>query len=136
MSTLTEMPPIDEQTLEELEAWGFEGIDASLDISLGEYGLACWYDNVHEEYFCIVGYQTDEAGNYTSFYTSCIEAEEIHEEAKDLGGASFFDSLGTELSTWKKQPDITKIHDLKNLIGPENIFGTPQHTFQLIALET
>lgn len=126
--------PIDECTLEELEAQGFEGVDASLEISLGEYGLICKHNPDDDDYFCIIGYRTDQAGNYISFYTGHFSEEDINEAAHELGGGSFFDSLGEIPFHWKKRPFVSKAHDLKNHIGPADTFGSPSHLFQMFAL--
>lgn len=136
MTTQTMDQPIDEMTLEQLESEGFEGIDVSLDISLGEYGLACTYNEEDNDWYCIVGHRTDTAGNYITFYTGWIEEQEIHEIAQDLGGAGFYNTMGVRLPQWKRSPVISKIHDVKNYLGAEVVFGTPRHTFQLAALET
>lgn len=129
--------PIDECTLEELQALGYQGIDKSLEISLGEYGLACRYNPEDQDYHCIIGYQrADGDMHYISFYCGHFDDEDINEMARELGGAEFFDFIGDIPFHWRKRPFHSRAHDLKTWLGPETVFGTASHTFQLIGLST
>lgn len=130
--------PVDECTLEGLAKKGFEGTDASLEISLGEYGLACTYNEEDDDWFCIVEYKKDRDGNYETFYTGYVEESEIHEIARDQGGAGFYNFIGAAPWVWRRSDVIRKIQDVKDYLGPENVFGSPGsagEVFQLMALE-
>ena len=135
MKQLTDKP-IDECTLEELEALGFEGPDTSLEISLAEYGLLCAYNEEDQDWFCIVGYKKDR-GFYDRFYTGYIDEQELYEIARDQGKASFWSYVGAAPWIWRRSDVIRKISDLKSYLGPENVFGSPNfdgEVFQMMAL--
>lgn len=119
---------VDEATLEELEAWGFMGIDVSLEISLFEYGLICYYDESKSEWFCVFGVEQS-GGHYTVFSTGFVEVEEVEE----LVDESFLRYSGMEREDWMNLHDVQKIHDMVNYQSYLNVFGVATHKFQMIS---
>jgi hypothetical protein len=98
-----------------------EGPDASIEISLKEYGLA-WKIGETETRFYF-GIRRDGA-EYTRFDFADVENDTDTE--RDFDWASFqevADFVGMPLEEWEKMPLTQKINDLLAYHGYENIFG-------------
>jgi len=110
------------------------GLDASMDISIIEYGLA-WKkikvapfrigDKYHYDYHFWYGIKTDNNGNYTRFDWADIPVKcDVFREFDWVDWDSFLSFVGLEKTDWKKLPLPQKIANLIHYYGHENIFGT------------
>lgn len=108
---------------------GFEGVDASLEISLYEYGLIWKLENEENKgYLFVYGVWTDDSGNYNMFDTAHMSEKEF----KDLTEESWFDkkSFDSFRGTTKIHfPD--DVHSALQYHGPENIFGSTYNAFEI-----
>lgn len=109
-------------SIPKLEAAGFTGPDASLDISLFEYGLA--YKVTNKEILFIYGtqYGYDE---YTRFDRCTIDTNiNIAEEYNWADLPAVHSTMGYSNKDWNALPLEQQITDLLNYYGYENIFGS------------
>ena len=118
---------------------GFEGIDASLEISLFEYGVICKHTpkDYPDEYRVIYGVEVDEQGNYNlvdstwkreSELDNLIQGKEwMSKDAVD----SFLRTCGTSLGDWLELSFITKLHDLVSYFGFMDILGSVYYGFEI-----
>ena len=123
------------KTLKEYEDKGFEGIDASLDISLYEYGLI-WVKGIegHEkDYHFVFGVRCDNEGNFTKFDWADIAIDCNPEKewdwaewdnVADCSGVSKEDLLSYSL------PMI--VETLVGYYGYENVFGSAYYPFEIV----
>lgn len=121
------------EKLSELEKQGFQGVDASLEHSLFEYGMA-WRRNLlrHDKaefvfYYRINGEDNDDLARFSFaiFYDFQL-IRSIKEEFNWIdedSWKSFYETMGTTESDWLKLPFGQQIYDLANHWGQENIFG-------------
>lgn len=123
-------------SLEKLEGLEFKGIDASLEISLLEYGMA-WKDLGDSTLFI---YRIDGEGE-NSWFDRCIFNNEmdLRKEFDWVEWDSFFDTIGIatyekdeediedpinlSFSEWRERGFQQQIFDLFNYYGKENVFG-------------
>lgn len=114
-------------TIKQLEKLGFEGIDASLEISLFEYRLAFRPTKESEGYqflFLIDGEDTFE----TAFYTKKDFETLINETWFDVPGFwGFADTNKTEML--ERFPH--SMYEAFSYYGTENIFGSSYGGFSL-----
>ena len=109
-------------SISKLETAGFTGPDASLDISLFEYGLA--YKVTDKEILFIYGtqYGYDE---YTRFDRCTIDTDiNIAEEYDWADLKAVHASHGYSAKDWNALPLEQKITDLLRYYGYENVFGS------------
>jgi hypothetical protein len=109
------------------------GTDASLDISLFEYGLLVCKNhscNLPDEWFCLVGVSTDEEGNYISFDYGYIRDNELMEEDW-IDWNSLMSYVGSKLEEWKQLPFVQKLFDLINYYGYENFGFGEYNSFEI-----
>jgi len=118
----------------------FHGIDASLDISLYEYGLICrpyTKDGQKDEHKVIYGVNRDESGNYDLFGGGFIREHDLDElvngndwmDKDDIKGLLSF--VGSSINVWLKLSFITKLWNLVNYFGYENIMGSEYSPFEI-----
>lgn len=98
-----------------------EGIDANLEISLKEYGLA-WIENENGEFTFIYGvsYNGEEYDRFSACDLSESDIDWISEE--DMRGV--LGSVGMTESEWKDAYWPMRVSDLVSYFGTENIFGS------------
>ena len=130
---------------------GYHGIDASLDISLFEYGLICRkftksnikkyeWKKLHQhsdEYRIIYGVETDEQGNYNLFEPTYKRESELNNLvlgnewiSKDVID-SFLETHDTTLETWLELSFIMKLHDLVSHFGWMDVLGSVYYGFKI-----
>jgi len=107
------------KTIEDYEAEGYEGSDASLEISLFEYGLI-WKDRRPEGYHFIYGTSMDSNG-YNKFDSGWITSDRDFDWI-DLKDVLSYTGLSEE--EWAKLPLPNKVSDVFNYYGHENVFGS------------
>jgi len=109
-------------SIPKLETAGFTGPDASLDISLFEYGLA--YKVTDKEILFIYGTQYG-YNEYTRFDRCTIDTDiNIAEEYDWADLKAVHASHGYSAKDWNALPLEQKITDLLRYYGYENVFGS------------
>ena len=117
------------------------GIDANIEISLFEYGLLCRQyqrsikkrsikkNDIHVWY----GIQTDTSGNYNLFESAWITEKEINDFLNEdwFDKKAFLSYVGMNEKIWKACYYPTKIHDLLQYYGFENIFGSCYYPIEI-----
>jgi hypothetical protein len=133
------------KTLKQLEAEGYRGADASLEISLFEQGLV-WRELVDEdtkkpEYRFIYGTEVDDQGRYAKFDWAWLPADV--DPGKEwnwvdwpsvLVYVGMLDEGGDEqeaLAEWMLLPLERQVQDLLGYYGYGNVFGTAYHPFKI-----
>lgn len=121
------------KTLTELKNEGYFGIDASIEISLFEYGLLVKISDDKTYYDCIYGVVSDDGMNYDRFNCANISKEEIDQLPFDLNDRGlFFSYIGMSVNNWKIDTGyVGKLHTLLSYFGYENIFGTGYDSFEI-----
>ena len=114
---------------------GYNGIDASLETSLFEYGMI-WAEGLegHEKDFhFIYGVGMDELGNYNSFDWADIAIDcNIEKEYDWADFQKVADFCGITKEEFLKQSIPMMIFDLVSYYGRENIFGGCYNTFEIV----
>lgn len=108
-----------------LEADGWQGPDASLAISLFEYDLA-WRDD-GEDYKFIVRRRGRNRFGWGAFK----KATDLRKQWNwaDLEGVADF--CGEPLETWLARSLPQQVQDMLIFYGPENVFGSGDHLFEI-----
>ncbi len=108
------------KSIELLKLQSFEGIDASLNESLFEYGLA-WKKLDNGEFLFI--YKNP---NNPGHFDRCTmdKKTDLKKEFNWVCWADIANYLGCPLENWLNCSFGQKISDLMNYYGAENIFGT------------
>ena len=113
-------------TITKLEKSGFDGVDASLDIALFEYGLA-WHDLGNGDWLFIYGIGADEIDGQMT-YTRFDRCEMRESEFTSDHDWCDFDAVckpsGIEVETWQAWSFAQRIADLVSYYGTEEIFGS------------
>ena len=117
-------------SINHLETRHYYGVDASLETSLFEYGLAIQEEKNH--YNIIYGVSIDDNGNYNKFdsyneYTDKDFNDLITESWFDLKAVLNF--VGMTKEDWIKLPLVSKIDDCLSYYGYENCFGSSYYPF-------
>ena len=105
-------------TIAELEAKGYEGIDADLETSLFEYGLI-WLEQDGGEYRIVYGHDVDDHGNYVTFHTAHFNKSEL-----TLEGYDWIDDENEKLELQETQGTPEFLYQIRSLHETENTFGT------------
>ena len=123
------------KNLAEYESVGFEGIDASLETSLFEYGLI-WAKGIegHEnDYHFIYGVGND-GESYTSFDWGDIAVDtNPTEEWNFVDWDEVGSFVGMSEEDLLKQPLPQLVFDLISYYGFENIMGSSYYPFEIKA---
>ena len=111
----------------------FNGIDASLDISLFEYGLI--WKRIGKDYKFIygVGFDKDCAEvNYNQFDYAFLPIDvDILDEYSWADFTGVLSFVGMSMDEWLKMPLPQKIFDLISYYGYEEIFGSNYGGFNI-----
>lgn len=102
-----------------LEAQGFGGLDVSLDISLGEYGIA--WRTIGDEVLFVYAHPSIPGKFDRSVLRLNIDPFREWDWAMR---PEFFAYLGIPRDEWAKEPFPHQVCDLARYYGPEEIFGT------------
>ncbi len=129
--------------IKELEKKGFEGIDAGLDMSLFEYGMAWLYDEEKKEYKVYFGCNYDDDIQWYTFQYSWISEEDIRELFEDdswVDVHAVWDSCGFDdaviFEEWKKDVSINgAFQDLISYYGMHEFFQSYTCAFHVIDLD-
>ena len=113
------------RTFDELEKEGYEGSDASLQISLEEYGII-WKEE-EKEYKFLFKFRPDLLRYDYGFFNKDLDLKKEFSWINDCDWASFFSYIGQTSDEWNKLPLPNKITDLYGYWGAENIFGGTYH---------
>lgn len=109
-------------SIPKLEKAGFTGPDASLDVSLFDYGLA--YKVTNDEILFIYGTQYG-FNEYIRFDRCTIKTDiNIQEEYDWADLPDVQSTMGYSNKDWNALPLEQQITDLLNYYGYENIFGS------------
>jgi hypothetical protein len=109
-------------SISKLEKAGFTGPDASLDVSLFEYGIA--YKVTDDEILFIYGTQYG-YNEYTRFDRCTINTDINIAEEYDWADLKAVQSVnGYSTKDWNTLPLEQKITDLLRYYGYENLFGS------------
>lgn len=109
-------------SISKLEKAGFTGPDASLDVSLYEYGLA--YKVTNNEILFIYGTQYG-YNEYIRFDRCTIKTDiDIQEEYNWADLPAVHSTIGYSNKDWNALPLEQQITDLLNYYGYENVFGS------------
>lgn len=99
-----------------------EGPDASIEISLKEYGIAWKIGETETRFFYGIKHDGSE---YTGFDWADLENNlDAHKEYDWIKFKNVFQFVGLEPEDWEKMPLTQKIQDLNSYYGYENIFGS------------
>lgn len=108
----------------------YDGPDASLDISLYEYGIIWKCTNKRtKEYHIIYGVGADaNTGNYTKFDSAHMKIREFRELLKE----SWFDKKGFDSFRGSIEVNFPDdLHSALQYYGCENIFGSSYYPFEI-----
>lgn len=109
-------------SIPKLEQAGFTGPDASLDVSLFDYGLA--YKVTNDEILFIYGTQYG-YNEYIRFDRCTIKTDiDIQEEYDWADLPAVHSTMGYSNKDWNALPLEQQMTDLLNYYGYENIFGS------------
>lgn len=115
--------------LENYENEGYQGIDASLETSLFEYGLIWKEEEI--EYRFIYGVQINGEG-YSLFDWGCISKDiDIKKEFDWVDWEAFFSFVGENEEDYLKHSVPLIVSDLLSYYGYENIFGSAYDPFEI-----
>ena len=110
-------------SITELETEGYEGVDASLDVALFEYGLAWKYEG--ENYSFIYGVGISDNNDWNRFAKAeVIKTEDVYEAYDWADFKELHSSYGITKEERDKQDLPNKISDLVGDYGYENVFGS------------
>lgn len=108
-------------SLKKLDSLGFEGADASLEISLAEYGLAWCIDPDDEEMLFVYSLGRGDG----SFDRAGFDPEiDFKSEFDWVGWDDLLATVGMSWEEWGELPMPWKIGDLVMYYGVENVFGS------------
>lgn len=115
-------------TIASLEAEEFIGSDASLAISLFEYGMA-WRTLETGETVVVYGVGSNREGEYSRFdcCSFCKDCN-VFKEFNWVKWEEFFKTLGVSAEKWGENDFGWKIFTLFCYYGHENVFGTSHGT--------
>lgn len=105
-----------------LDAQGFEGVDASLEISLAEYGLA-WRPLPESGEVLFVHRHPYVTGRFER--TRLAADTDPRREWGWVDWPRFLETCGAEAAEWDALPLTQRVFDLVNYYGPLEIFGGP-----------
>lgn len=108
---------------------GFDGIDASLETSLFEYGLI--WKKEKKDYKFIYGFANNCSEYYLFDYATIPITTNIADEYNfaDLNAVANF--VGMKLDEWLNSALPNKIFDLIAYYGVESIFGSSYNPFMI-----
>ncbi len=114
-------------TISKLKKEGYNGPDASLDISLFEYGIA--WKTIDEQILFIYQIQAGDGRDKVAkfervFFNATLNVYHEFNWIKSEDWNTFYNSFGTSKELWDELPLPMKIYDLFNQFGYENIFGS------------
>ena len=99
-----------------------EGPDASIEISLKEYGIAWKIEETETRFYYGTGHNGAE---YIHFDFADLENDlDVHSEYSWANFKAVMDFVGQDPVDWEKLPLTGKIQDLNSYYGVENIFGS------------
>lgn len=110
----------------------YDGPDASLEISLREYGFA-WHDTGTEFHF-LYGIKVNNAGEYIRFDRGWLSKDvDIRKEYSwifcyEEKFSPFLACFGITLEEWLKLPLQMQVYDIFQYYGYENTFGSSDWT--------
>ena len=121
------------KTIKLSELKDYEGIDASLEISLYEYGLLTKKENKNIHVWCGVG--ADKSGNYIEF----VSYNTTEEELNNIINESWFDKKAffqtADIKDDKEYKKLWYVHKLSDLLcyyGHENVLGSCYFPIEII----
>ena len=102
----------------------FHGVDACIETSLFEYGLA-WKEESKDSYLFYYGIKYGDQGDYVTFdHCQLTKPESIFIEFDWVNWESFLNTLGLTKSEFLMRDFPFQISDLLGYYGYENIFGS------------
>lgn len=114
--------------------WCWEGMDADLEVSVTEYGLA-WCRNEHCETEQQLFFIYRQFGDlYGCAYHKEVEADNIikgKDWARERDVKSFLSTMGMTNQEWLGLSHGQKVYDLVQYWGIENIFGSDYNPHKL-----
>jgi len=126
-------------SLSELEELQFTGTDASLRISLAEYGLAYSEQDPcsNGDLRFVYGVRTNSAGEYVAFDWADFKTDlDFWNEFNWADQESFLSASGLDVEEFDALPLAVRIMDLNHYYGYENVFGTSYSGgFKIVGLE-
>ena len=118
------------RTLTTYESEGYEGIDASLAISLYDYGLIWKEDDTKGSYLCIYGVEANGKGGYNTFDYAYISMEDLAGESW-INWEALSDYAGADVLEAVKANDPAALYDILSYYGCENVFGASYAQFTI-----
>jgi len=110
-------------TIEQLDKEGYKGIDASVEISLFEYGIAI--KEIGESYNIIYGINQNDK-RFNKFDQIFMKKDDINNFINNndwIKKDEFFSYTGITEKNYQSLDILNKIYDLFQYYGAENIFG-------------
>jgi|LULW01.1.fsa_nt_gb hypothetical protein len=109
--------------IEELESEGWYGVDACLETSLLEYGLACIAEENQTKFLYGISY---DGSNYDRFSFAFFDSDiDVKKEFCWINSwEDVYETCGMSKSEWHKMDLLSKIYDLVSYFGTENILGS------------
>ena len=118
-------------TIEKYENEGYQGNDASLEISLFEYGLI-WKEE-ENEYLFIYGVHTN-GEEYSLFDWGCISKDiYIKKEFDWVDWKGVLSFVGENEEDYLKHSIPLIVSDLLSYYGYENVFGSAYSPFEIVS---
>ena len=120
------------ETITQLKKEGFFGPDASLEISLFEYGLIC-KETSKDNFLFYYGVGIDDEGNYNLFDYCNYSKQDIIELTNEdwFNLDDVLSCCGLTKKEFFSSHPVSQIHDLIGYYGPENIFGSSYFPFEV-----
>jgi|WetSurMetagenome_2_1015567.scaffolds.fasta_scaffold656430_2 hypothetical protein len=112
----------------------YSGIDVSNEISLFEYGILAKETGENDELHVWYGIESDESGDYTKFDHGYITKSNINSLLDEswFDKDSFLSFIGMTEKDWKSDEHyISKLHDLFQYYGYENIMGSCYYPIEI-----
>jgi hypothetical protein len=110
-------------SLSSLKENGFKGVDASLEISLREYGII-WKETEKETIFVYQRDNYDEGKHSFSFHTAFFSYTDVEKEFNWVEWKKVLAFLGMTMEEFKDAERGQQVFDLELYYGLENVFGT------------
>lgn len=116
------------ESIELLEAQGFEGTDAILEISLSEYGYGFAWRHLDNGEYLFVYRNEHRTFDRATFKADTDVEKEWDWALREDNGEQFFSAMGITREEWMKSPLPLKLYDLYTYYGAQNILGTTYWT--------
>tara|TARA_R110001592_G_scaffold361090_1_gene670918 strand:+ start:2377 stop:2763 length:387 start_codon:yes stop_codon:yes gene_type:complete len=111
--------------IEDLESEGWYGIDACLEVSLLDYGIACIDEGNQTKFLYGIRYDGSNFDRFDyAFFDSDLDVKKEFDWVESWSWSRVYETYGMSESEWDNMRLLDKISDLVSYFGTENIFGS------------